>query len=104
MITKMKTNASFYLFAERMNANEDFDTHGSLRGRAGPPGSFGQLPEDYREDAEQADYVVYSYNTPIAWKNAKTGRWTAPGTKYSTTTSRHQSKIATAVDVINGDV
>lgn len=42
------------------------------------------------------DYIVYSYQTPIAWHTPGTG-WTVPDVTYSPTTSGHQRIIRTAV-------
>lgn len=50
-------------------------------------------------------YVIYSYNTPIAYRittaNAQTGehtsRWIIPDVRYSVTTSKHQGKTRTAI-------
>lgn len=41
------------------------------------------------------EYVVYSYSTPIAWYAE--GKWTMPNTKYSPTTSNHQSTVHRAL-------
>ena len=40
-------------------------------------------------------YIVYSYGTPIAWY----GRygWHLPAVRYSSTTSRHQSIVRSAI-------
>lgn len=43
----------------------------------------GTVPED-------AEYYVYSYNTPIAWVDSN-GTVTVPDERYSTTTSRQQN-------------
>ena len=37
------------------------------------------------------DYVVFSYDTPIAWHLAN-GDWVRPNRKYSVTTSKHQGR------------
>lgn len=42
-------------------------------------------------------YVVFSYDTPIAWWTP-TGLWTVPEIKYSQTTGRHQSRVRQAVN------
>lgn len=44
---------------------------------------------------ESADYIVYSYATPIAWHLA--GSWVMPHTKFSVTTTRHQSYVRRAI-------
>lgn len=65
----------------------------------------GELPEEWvkvlRQD--QPDYVVFSYDTPIAWhvpNDADQGdaeRWVVPDEKYSPTTTRHQRLVLTAL-------
>lgn len=46
-----------------------------------------------------ADYVVKSYDTPIAWRAY--GIWHVPNVTYSTTTSaRHMPKLRAALDLI----
>lgn len=96
--TKLTTSSLAIAFATRMRYAEDFDTSGALKGRAGRAQSFGQLPRVYWDTAELADYVVYSYATPIAFHAQ--GVWHIPDVKYSVTTSKHQSKIRAAIDLI----
>lgn len=69
-------------------------TGSNLRG--GPRGifgSFGRLPNGLRETFydDKPDYVVWSYDTPIAW-HGRHG-WTVPPVKYSPTTTRHVSHV-----------
>lgn len=73
------------------NAGEPWQNNGrTLRGVPGPARSWGQLYGDAeRAELAGADYVVYSYSTPIAWRVA--GTWTVSVDRYSVTTSRHQS-------------
>lgn len=42
------------------------------------------------------DYVVYSYKTPIAWHTTD-GDWIVVETRFSQTTTRHQSVVRRAV-------
>lgn len=70
---------------------------------------LGELPLEWkvRYIKDRPDYVVYSYRTPIAWHTLgyvrKDGQswveehWTLPDVKYSTTTSRHQGIVRTAL-------
>lgn len=57
--------------------------------------AIGMLTADYLDDLRGAEYVVYSYGTPIAW--FKNGDWTIPAIKYSVTTSKHQNYVRRAV-------
>lgn len=51
----------------------------------------GSLPELYRAELRGPgiDYVILSYETPIAWRRAD-GSWRMPLVTYSLTTSGHQ--------------
>jgi hypothetical protein len=85
-------------------AREPFKTSsGSVSGRVfaldgdRPSGSLGQLRLAVLSGAERvslglATFVVYSYQTPIAWHSDTYG-WTAPALHYSPTTSNHQHVV-----------
>lgn len=73
------------------------NAYGKPNFRGGPnEGTTGQLPTEWRErfytDADEVDYVVYSYATPIAWHTVF-GQWVIPPVKYSMSTSHHQSAL-----------
>lgn len=55
-----------------------------------PPAGGGHMPLDITVPAT-AVYVVWSYNTPIAWVDAD-GTVTVPDVYYSSTTTAQQSK------------
>lgn len=95
------TRDGWWEFVPTLRNREEFKTGGALWGQVPFPNNVarGQLPREYWDASNEAVYVVYSYVTPIAWENAD-GSWTTPVVKYSVTTSRHQSKIFTAVDRI----
>jgi hypothetical protein len=66
-------------------------------GHSGPATSYGHLPRKYHGSVRQAVYVVYSYDTPIAWvleaPNSSTGDpywFKVPDISYSITTGQHQ--------------
>jgi hypothetical protein len=86
----------WWVYKEALAQREDFTTYGALRGAAGTVESVGRLPAEYRESVSTADYVVYSYVTPIAWHVSGRG-WEMPDEHYSATTSAHQGKIRTAI-------
>jgi hypothetical protein len=72
--------------------------HGNLSGRwCDKLPETGQLPEAHRDmlnediENEGSQYVIFSYNTPIAWKT--NGWWYIPDIKYSTTTTNHQGVV-----------
>ncbi len=78
-----------------LNAREPFQSHGAMSAYGFPPSRTGLLPwewvEAYRADRENPgiSYVVYSYQTPIAWVR-KDGETVIPDVGYSVTTTRHQ--------------
>ena len=94
---------------------EEFNTDSaSLRGRTIDPDSDtwgGQMPLDlaiiFRNQVRRGAirYVIYSYNTPIAYRyqeeNMDSPRWVVPNVKYSVTTSKHQGKVRTAISQIS---
>lgn len=73
-------------------------------------------------NAGKVEYIVWSYNTPIAWRTyegdfsvpvmGSNGRrvgwsdykWTMPKDTYTRTTSKHQGKVAAALSQINGGI
>lgn len=66
--------------------------NGSITGRRGLDG-FGQLNPDASTRAllRSAEFVIYSYATPIAWRSGD--QWVISRERYSRTTSRHQSYL-----------
>jgi hypothetical protein len=58
---------------------------------------IGQLPIEFEQQLklDKPDFIVYSYNTPIAWHSDK--GWFIPEVKYSVTTSKHQNYVRRAV-------
>lgn len=79
---------------------EEFNTdRASIRGRtldSNMRPSFGRVPDEYSLDIFNARYVIYSYGTPIAWRDRR-GEWTVPDVRYSVTTSKHQGKVRAAL-------
>lgn len=78
---------------------EEFKTRtGNFTGETHVPGNHvfetGYLPQAYAEHGRlnDADYIVYSYSTPIAWHLAD--GWVIPDVSYSmTTSSRHMPNL-----------
>lgn len=100
---KLSTRDGWWKFARVIHAGESFTTSGALRGEGDgycPMSPFSGRLEgadyDALRDALAIDYVVWSYATPIAWHDARDG-WYVVKQSFSVTTSRHQSKIATAI-------
>lgn len=50
---------------------------------------------DAAREAGDSVYVVFSYNTPVAW--FYDGVWTVPAVKYSVTTSKFQGLVRTGI-------
>jgi hypothetical protein len=74
----------------------------NLRGGSAELG-LGRLPQADADTfkSHNPDYVVSSYSTPIAWHSQEHG-WHMPTTKYSSTTSRHQSLVRRSVHFNDG--
>lgn len=104
---QMRTRDGWWEFRDTLDRRMPFNTHGALRGRVRPESSESGYLRDkspaaaqlWQADQSKIDYVVYSYNTPIAWHvTGSTFReWIYPDVRYSRTTSAHQSKIKTAL-------
>lgn len=75
--------------AGNLSASTGISTTGSLRGD-----NLEALLSAV--DRHALTYVVYSYQTPIAWHTDDLG-WTIPDTKYSVTTSNHQGVVRRAI-------
>lgn len=84
-----------------ISRREAFVSHGALsaRGHTGPGDHllFGRAHEGSAagkafKNVNDADYVVMSYSTPIGVHSPTKG-WVIPETKYSSTTSKHQSQL-----------
>lgn len=72
------------------------DRYGAYQGRLSGPAR-----ERFFNDANNIDYFVYSYGTPIAW-HLKTPtesgvQWVLVLDKFSQTTSKHQSAVRSAL-------
>jgi hypothetical protein len=46
---------------------------------------------------EAIEYVLWSYDTPMAWKTRDLSKWIFPADKYSVTTSGHQGAFHMAL-------
>lgn len=76
-----------------------FKTSGSLRGEADPGYSlynYGMLGgsdlDAFLRDRDNITYMIFSYNTPIAWECVN-GKQYRVEEKFSTTTSKHMGAI-----------
>lgn len=72
------------------NSSGSISSESKLSGVA--PNFYGQLDYDYRQSVDSAEYVVYSYTTPIAWLICEDSKpyWVIPDVYYSATTTHHQ--------------
>jgi hypothetical protein len=96
-------------FADVLCDRKPFKTYGTFRGVRGPVDSdSGYLRSRsvaaanlWAADLDKIDYVVYSYATPIAWHvtGDRLDEWIYPDVKYSRTTSAHQTKIKTSLEI-----
>jgi hypothetical protein len=96
------SKAGWWHYADVLAAGKPFRTSGSL---CGGPVSYrqdiGRLDTSWRESLHSADYVVWSYWTPIAWRTPDGWVIPAAGTfgsgVESSTTVAQINKIRTAV-------
>jgi hypothetical protein len=96
--------------AKCLAARESFTTHGSLRGfRHRGIGSIyaGWLPADWRNTLQARshviEFVIVSYQTPVAWLDSEAG-WVVPDEHYSVTTTRQTNTVRYAIDLAGGTV
>jgi len=81
---------------------QPFKTSGALWGTRETYGS-GRLTGfellQFRRAVEEGhiDFIVMSYNTPIAWYNKTLKKWHIVNEKFSVTTSKHQTVTRRAV-------
>ena len=76
-------------------------THASMSGGAFA-GGVGVLPPECHPAVQTAGYVVYSYETPIAWHDGN--GWVMPAVKYSMTTATHQAITREAIGMDRSDM
>ena len=86
--------------AAKIASRDPFQSHtGSFSGVSDPSAHSGRLAASdadlFQQDAGVIDYTVYSYATPIAWHTPD--GWTVLGSRFSPTTSRHQSVVRRAM-------
>lgn len=99
-----RKNSTVHAITDRVT----FRTYGALSGRMCEYMPYaGQLPAEF-DDKLSASFddgpvfVVFSYATPIAWITAD-GTMTVPDTRYSVTTTRHQSAARMAAAIVSGE-
>lgn len=92
-----KQRTDFYALARELSNRTEWHM-GEMRGTAKVEWKWGRLDYSYRESVKRADYVVYSYSTPIAWHTPE--GWVMPDVKYSPTTTTHQGKVSVALSVM----
>lgn len=66
---------------------------GTLHGSIGNPKSFGRLSTEWIDRAKTADYVIYAWDTPIAWLNKELNDVIMPKVFYTKTTTRYQNEV-----------
>lgn len=93
-----KQRTDFYALARELSDRSEWHM-GEMHGTRDVQWRWGRLPIEYRDSVKTADYVVYSFSTPIAW-HTPDGEWHVPDVKYSQTTTKHQGKISVALSVL----
>lgn len=65
----------------------------------------GNLPDPYRREYWDTEirYVIFSYDTPIAWLRTD-GTWRMPMVRYSLTTTQHQNTVRAILQSVLGGV
>lgn len=62
-------------------------------------GAFGRLDAQefakFKQEETSVDYIVYSYDTPIAWHSSN--GWYVVEQKFSVTTSKHTNYVRRAI-------
>lgn len=111
---QLTARGNWETFTYPMGVWRPFKTYGALRGVVRPEArGCGYLASKneaaaalWRADYDKIDYVVYSYNTPIAWHVTTMGvsEWIFPEVTYSPSTSSHQSKIRRALESLPDNV
>lgn len=98
--TNMNTGAELAMSGQPFRAGARGST---IRGEVTGGDTAGRLEGSAEElfnhhvNTNQIDYVVYSYNTPIAWRHSLTGDWHVPTQRHSVTTAKHQNAIRRAL-------
>lgn len=98
---KLKITDADTAFQLSLEHEMRFTTTGNLHGAPVPgikAGDRGLLPEPYHKAAEEAQYAVFHYETPIIWKGPD-GVWYAPMHVYSGRTSTYRNKMMRALSL-----
>ena len=99
-MTIRTTTRDVRTIARALRNGDPFTTSGALSGEAYPHiVGGGRLSFDWASHIDRPLYVVRSYATAIAWQNYDR-TWVVPDDRYSATTSRHQSTVRRALDLI----
>lgn len=95
--------AGWWRLRDLIAARSPVVTSGAFSGGPVIPGAGidrGQLDRAYWPSLSHADYVLWSWQTPIAWHTTD-DRWHLPHASYSFTTTRHQSQCIVAIDQVH---
>jgi hypothetical protein len=101
-MVRLAVSTSVLTFARSLRIGQAFTTSGGLHAKTEFAGFGWYKPIDKFEfdEIREATYIVYSYDTPIAWKSRE-GAWFKNATHYSATTTRHQRKIFDAINELS---
>lgn len=79
---------------QQVYRHQGFSNQGkSLRGEPGRITHSGWANRMWADSMREADYAIYSYQTPIAWHRPDMDCWVMPNVGYSVTTTRHQGVV-----------
>lgn len=91
--------AGWWRLRDLIASRSQIVTGGAFSGGPVTPGASidrGQLSDSYWPCLSHADYIIWSFETPIAWHTTDSV-WHQPHERYSVTTLRHQSQCAVAI-------
>lgn len=98
-VGKHGANAGWWRIRDAIKAGDAFENSSrTFRGvptRTPEHALIGDLPRIYWRSVRMANYIVWSYETPIAWRVG--GTWFTPDVDYSPTTRYHQNQANTAI-------
>lgn len=83
---------------EKIKNEEPFRLRDTFMGGVWITGQYGSLPAQYHPEVARARFVVWSYETPIAWVTDD-GTKVVPDVGYSLTTGQHQMAVMSAWDL-----
>jgi len=102
-VSNIRTRDNYQVYADQLFARQSFDAGVNVRGRKVEDAAgidTGRMPlpwaETFRDQEMEIKFIVWSYDTPIAWL-LDTGEWVVPQHDYSPTTTKHLGTVRRAI-------